>query len=47
MLIVCAGKERSECSSSMLGSDAEWNGKSNVKEGIKCDTIGKERIVLP
>ena len=38
---VCSVKERGECcSSSMLGSDAEWNGISDVKEGVKCDSIG-------
>ena len=31
----------------MLGSDAEWNGKKDVKESAKCDIIEKESINLP
>ena len=44
---VCAVKEGGECSSSMLGSGSQWSGKSDVKEGVQCDTIGKVSIVLP
>ena len=42
---VCAVKEGGECSS-MMGSDYHWNGKSDVKEGVKGDTVGKVSEVL-